>query len=186
MKRAGIEPALFILRLSVTIQDRWMPFRLARHSATATCGRFCVEQSALSRQAPAVAGERAVGAHDAMARYQQCNPICCAGTCYGSRGFWIAQLSRQLRVASRFAAWNFAERLPDAQLKDGPAQVEFADANLFSVGSVWPAYAAGPMISLAHGLERRIHMLRKRRIAAQRGGGELRTQTFLGFRFGGS
>lgn len=59
-----------------------------------------------------------------MAWDQERHPVRRAGAGHGTRAGGAADPRRDLRVAPRLAAWDVAQRPPDAELEGGPAQVE--------------------------------------------------------------
>src|SRR5579863_9903795 len=85
---------------------------------------FGSEQFLLALHAPAIAGERASGADDAMARHQHRHAVERAGAGHGARGVGVAQLAGKLRVGLGLSARNLPEGLPDAKLKNGAAKIE--------------------------------------------------------------
>ena len=89
---------------------------------------FRLQHLPFALHAPAIAGQRTVGAHHAMARHHQRHAIDRAGASHGARCVRIAHLPRQLAVRARLAARNLPQRLPHAKLKNGPAQIQVVPA----------------------------------------------------------
>ena len=84
--------------------------------------RLQSQQCLVARQAPAVAGECAALADQAVARHQQGDFVGAVGAGHGTHGFGLAQLRRQLAVAEGAAGRNAAQRLPDFLLKSRARQ----------------------------------------------------------------
>src|SRR5260221_14575094 len=97
-----------------------------RHSSrpSPSGSRLTFEQRPLALDAPAVARERAVVAHDAVAGNGDGDRVGGAGVRHRAHGFRRADALRDLRVARRRAGRDLAQRLPDALLKGGAAHVE--------------------------------------------------------------
>ena len=81
-----------------------------------------------------------------MTRHQQRNPIRRASSSTARVAFGLPISLANCEVAPSFAARNLPQCLPHAQLKNRPAQIEFAGANLFGAGIVWSACAAGQVV----------------------------------------
>src|SRR3989449_9947333 len=86
--------------------------------------RFTVEEGTLALDAPAVARERAVVAHDPVAGNGDRDRVRRASLPDGAHGFRRADALRDLRVRHRGAGRDLAQRLPDALLKGGAAHIE--------------------------------------------------------------
>src|SRR6266404_7240550 len=83
-----------------------------------------LQQGAFALDAPAVAGEGAVTADDAVARDGERDGIGGAGAGDGADGAGGADSARHVGVGARFAARNAAQLFPYALLKRGGADVE--------------------------------------------------------------
>src|SRR2546422_861271 len=86
--------------------------------------RFTVEEGALALDAPAVARERAVVAHDPVAGNGDRDRVRRASLPDCAHGFRRADALRDLRVRHRGSGRDLAQRLPDALLKGGAAHIE--------------------------------------------------------------
>ena len=82
------------------------------------------QQGALAFHAPAIAGERAVGAHHAVAGDRDRDPVRRAGLSDRAHGLRPADAPRDLGIARGRSARDLAQRLPDALLERGAAHVE--------------------------------------------------------------
>ena len=95
---------------------------------------FFAEQLLLSLDAPAVAGEVAVGADDAVARDGDGERVGGAGPGDGADGARVADAAGDFGVAGGLAEGDLGERVPDALLEGGAADVERevqADSRIF-------------------------------------------------------
>src|SRR5262245_57014624 len=63
--------------------------------------RFFLKQRALALDAPAVAGERSIVAHDAMARNNHRKGVRAAGLSHGTHGLGLADLPGNVRITRR-------------------------------------------------------------------------------------
>jgi hypothetical protein len=82
------------------------------------------EQGAFAFEAPAVAGEAAVFADDAVARDNDGDGIGGAGAGDGADGLGMADAACDFGVRAGLAAGNAPELFPDAALKGGSADIE--------------------------------------------------------------
>src|SRR5262249_44143519 len=78
---------------------------------------FVVEQPFLAFEAPAVAGERPVGADHAMTGNNDRNRVPPVGKADGARSRRLPDAARQLAVRDRFTEGNLAQLLPHFFLK---------------------------------------------------------------------
>src|SRR5690606_12317959 len=85
---------------------------------------FTAQQFALAFHAPAVAGELAVAAHDAMAGNHHRQAVGRAGAGHGAYRPGLLQPIGQLGVAEGGAGRNVPQGLPDAGLEGGAANVQ--------------------------------------------------------------
>ena len=108
-----------------------------------------------------------------MARDNKRDAVGCAGPRNSARRIRLAHFARQLAVAARLSARNLPQSLPNAQVE----KLFRADRANFA-----RLPALSQVRALAHTLQRRIHQLRKRWIAAQLSCWKLRAQAGLGFR----
>lgn len=84
---------------------------------------FSGKQSSFALDAPAIAGQCLIGAHNPMAGHQQTERIACAGASHGSGV--TAQICGQFAVAHGLAGWNGLQGLPDTLLESAAAQIEW-------------------------------------------------------------
>src|ERR1700737_4803794 len=89
-----------------------------------SCACFALQQLALALDAPAVARELAVAAHNTMARDGDREVIGCASLGHRARGFRRTDAFSHLCVTDSGARWNLAQCLPHAFLKGGAAYVQ--------------------------------------------------------------
>jgi len=82
------------------------------------------EELSFAVSAPAVAGELAAGADDAVTGDDDGEEVGAAGGADGANGFGGADGFGDLGVGPGFAAGDFEESLPDALLEGGGANVE--------------------------------------------------------------
>src|SRR5258707_7780949 len=125
--RMSLRSSLLIVGLpGSAVTGRLLVKDAIRHSSrpSPSGSRFTLEQGALALDAPAVARERAVVAHDAVAGNGDGDRVGGAGVRYRAHGFRHADALRDLRVGHRRPRRNLAQRLPDALLKGGAAHVE--------------------------------------------------------------
>lgn len=88
------------------------------------CGSLLGEELLLAREAPAIAGEAAIAANDAVAGHDNRHGICGAGASHGTHGFRLTQRARHLGIRARGAAGNALQFLPDAALEGRGLQVQ--------------------------------------------------------------
>ena len=84
-------------------------------------GALLVQQRLFAWHAPAVAGERALGANHPMAGHQQAQRVAGAGAGHGAGV--AAELLGQFAIAPRLPRRNFAQGLPDPLLEGAAAQL---------------------------------------------------------------
>src|ERR1035441_1642304 len=82
-----------------------------------------VEQPALTRESAGIAGQRRVGADDAMTRHHDGDRIQRIRVADGAR-VGSAHLRRELTVAPGLAVRNRPQRIPDPALVGGPARTD--------------------------------------------------------------
>src|ERR1700729_3016262 len=75
-------------------------------------------------QTPGEAGKFAGKSNHAVARNNDRDGISSVRRSDGARGFWIAQLIRQLSVAPCFSKWNGQKRFPHLVLKTCASHVQ--------------------------------------------------------------
>src|SRR5690606_24088019 len=83
-----------------------------------------LEQRPLALDAPAIAGQIAVAAHDAMAGDRNRDPVRRACLAHRSHRARRTDPLGELRIAERLPGRDRAQRLPDALLEGRAAQVE--------------------------------------------------------------
>src|SRR5579883_86182 len=83
---------------------------------------LCREQPALSVQAGGVAGEGAVGAHDAVTRDDDGDRVGAGGGADGADGGRAPDAPRDLAVRARLAVRDVAQRAPDGELEGRAAR----------------------------------------------------------------
>ena len=86
---------------------------------TACVGALVGEQPLFAMEAAAVAGERAVGADDAMAGHDDADRVRSVGKADGADGAGTADALGKLAVADGFGRGNFAQGSPDFALEGG-------------------------------------------------------------------
>src|ERR1700730_9499120 len=89
-----------------------------------SCACFALQQLALALDAPAVARELAVAAHNTMAGDGDREVIGCASLSHRARGFRRTDAFSHLCVTDRGARRNLAECLPYSLLKGGAAYIK--------------------------------------------------------------
>src|SRR5262245_32245561 len=109
----------------------WQARRLQRRMHARACrserGSCCllpIQQRAFSLDAPAIAGDCAIGAHDAVARNSDGNTICAASLCHCAHGFRRADPLGEVAIACGGARGDLADRLPHPLLEGRAADVE--------------------------------------------------------------
>ena len=95
--------------------------REARYTSRSDFGG---EEFAFALDAPAIAGEAAILADDAVAGDGDGDGVGADGGGDGAGGGGPAEFAGDLGVAAGFAAWDLLQRLPDALLEGGGADVE--------------------------------------------------------------
>src|SRR5258706_226695 len=125
--RMSLRSSLLIVDLPWSaVAGRLLVKDAIRHSSrpSPSGSRLTFEQRPLALDAPAVARERAVVAHDAVAGNGDRDRVGGAGVRHRAHGFRHADALRDLRVGRSRAGRDLAQRLPDALLKGGSAHVE--------------------------------------------------------------
>src|SRR4051812_39643725 len=77
---------------------------------------FVLQEPALAREAAGVAGERAVGADDAVAGDDDADRVQVIGEADGPGAIWVADVFRLLAIGARFACRDAAECGPGTLL----------------------------------------------------------------------
>src|SRR6478609_3945270 len=85
---------------------------------------FVGEQPGLGLDATAEAGQRAVGADDAMAGHDDADRVLAVGSADGAGLVRVPEPARLLAVADRLPVGDGAQRLPRPQLEVGAVRVE--------------------------------------------------------------
>lgn len=83
-----------------------------------------LEEFLFAVDAPAVSGEGAVAADDAVAGDNDGRRVGCAGTSNCTNRGRLADFLSKLRVSAGFSSRDGTEGLPDAHLKGGSAEIE--------------------------------------------------------------
>src|SRR3954469_18057842 len=110
------------IRLSARVQLRTLRDKEELSAANSRPLQF--KQLPLAIDTPAIAGQVAAGGDHPMAGHDQRYSICGAGSGDRARGVGVTQFAGKLAVAAGFPAGYLTERLPDAKLKHGAAQIE--------------------------------------------------------------
>src|SRR5439155_997610 len=85
---------------------------------------FALEQCTLARNTPAIAGETAIAAHDAMARYRHRQRIRGARLGYRAHGPGPADAAGELGIAHARSGPDLAQRDPHLLLEQAAAKIE--------------------------------------------------------------
>src|SRR5579863_10453171 len=78
-----------------------------------------LDQSLFPIETPAVAGQIAILAHNAMARHYHGHGVRCTGASDGANRLGSSNSTSYLAVSARCAVWNPAQLFPNAPLERG-------------------------------------------------------------------